>query len=167
MPFEPGVVGELSVEIQRLNQFRERVEEAGHCCGNKKLLRVDDDLPSQRKELDYCRQRLQVLEDKVRSRSHSKLVLAEMQVQFGAFVSFVMQGFEEKLRSRSHCKFLSDEVQVQFGACVGYVMQIFEDKVRSRSHCKFVSAEIQVQFGACVSFVMQEFENKVRRRSQW
>jgi outer membrane murein-binding lipoprotein Lpp len=66
IPFEPGVVGELSAEIQRLNQFRERVEEAGHCCGNRKLLRVDEDLPSQKKELDYCRQRLQVLEDKVR-----------------------------------------------------------------------------------------------------
>ena len=75
MPFEPGVVGELSAEIQRLNQFRERVEEAGHCCGNGKLLRVDEDLPSQRKELDYCRQRLQVLEDKVRARLHSDIYL--------------------------------------------------------------------------------------------
>ena len=80
MPFEAGVVGELSAEIQRLNQIRERVEEAGHCCGNRKLLRVDDDLPSQRKELDYCRQRLQVLEDKVRSRSHNNLVSNEMYV---------------------------------------------------------------------------------------
>ena len=67
MPFEAGVVGELSAEIQRLNQFRERVEEAGHCCGGKKLLRMDDDVPSQTKELDFCRQRLQLLEDKVRS----------------------------------------------------------------------------------------------------
>jgi hypothetical protein len=101
MPFAAGVAGELGAEIQRLNQFRERVEEAGHCCGSKKLLRVDEDLPSQRKELDYCRQRLQVLEDKVRSRSRSKLVSVEMQVQFGASVSFFKQVFENKVRRRS------------------------------------------------------------------
>jgi hypothetical protein len=69
VPFEARFAGDLSAEIQRLNQFRERVEEAGHCCGSKKMLRVDEDLPAQRKELEYCRQRLQVLEDKVRSRS--------------------------------------------------------------------------------------------------
>lgn len=66
MPFEARTVGDLSAEIQRLNQFRERVEEAGNCCGSKKLLRVGDDMPCPRKELDYCRERLQLLEDKVR-----------------------------------------------------------------------------------------------------
>ena len=65
IPSEVGVVGDLSAEIQRLNQFRERVEEAGHCCGSKKLLRVSDDLPPHRKELEYCRERLQLLENKV------------------------------------------------------------------------------------------------------
>jgi hypothetical protein len=65
MPFEARIVGDLSAEIQRLNQFRERVEEAGNCCGSKKLLRVGEDMPCQRKELDYCRERLQLLEDKV------------------------------------------------------------------------------------------------------
>jgi hypothetical protein len=65
MPFKAGFVGDLSAEIQRLNQFRERVEEGGHSCGSKRLLRVPDDLPSHRKELDYCRERLQLLEDKV------------------------------------------------------------------------------------------------------
>ncbi|XP_023714854.1 protein MLP1 homolog isoform X5 [Cryptotermes secundus] len=63
------VVGDLSAEIQRLNQFRERVEEAGNCCGNRKLLRVGegrvDEPPPQQKELQYCRERLQLLEDKV------------------------------------------------------------------------------------------------------
>lgn len=63
------VVGDLSAEIQRLNQFRERVEEAGNCCGNRKLLRVGEgraeEPPPQQKELQYCRERLQLLEDKV------------------------------------------------------------------------------------------------------
>lgn len=69
LQFETCVVGDLSAEIQRLNQFRERVEEAGNCCGNKKLLRVGegrvDEAPPQQKELQYCRERLQLLEDKV------------------------------------------------------------------------------------------------------
>lgn len=69
LQFETCVVGDLSAEIQRLNQFRERVEEAGNCCGNKKLLRVGegrvDEPPPQQKELQYCRERLQLLEDKV------------------------------------------------------------------------------------------------------
>jgi hypothetical protein len=68
-PFEAGIVGDLSAEIQRLNQFRERVEEAGNCCGNKRLLRVgegrEDEPPPRKKELEYCRERLQLLEDKV------------------------------------------------------------------------------------------------------
>jgi hypothetical protein len=68
-PFEACVVGDLSAEIQRLNQFRERVEEAGNCCGSKKLLRVnegrEDAPPPHKKELEYCRERLQLLEDKV------------------------------------------------------------------------------------------------------
>ena len=102
IPFEAGVVGELNAEIQRLNQFRERVEEAGHCCGNGKMLRMDDDLPSQRKELDYCRQRLQVLENKVRSKSRSKRVSVEIQVQSGVCVSFYTQVFEGKVRRSSH-----------------------------------------------------------------
>jgi hypothetical protein len=102
IPFEAGVVGELSAEIQRLNQFRERVEEAGHCCGNGKMLGMDDDLPSQRKELDYCRQRLQVLENKVRSKSRSKRVSVEIQVQSGVCVSFYTQVFEGKVRRSSH-----------------------------------------------------------------
>lgn len=70
LPFETCVGGDLSAEIQRLNQFRERVEEAGNCCGNKKLLRVGearvDETPPHQKELQYCRERLQLLEDKVR-----------------------------------------------------------------------------------------------------
>jgi hypothetical protein len=69
LQFETCVVGDLSAEIQRLNQFRERVEEAGNCCGNKKLLRVGegraDEPAPQQKELQYCRERLQLLEDKV------------------------------------------------------------------------------------------------------
>jgi hypothetical protein len=68
-PFEAGVVGDLCAEIQKLNEFRERVEEAGNCCGNKKLLCVGevqgDQLPPHMKELKYCRERLQLLEDKV------------------------------------------------------------------------------------------------------
>jgi hypothetical protein len=68
VPFEVGFVGDLSAEIQRLNQFRERVEGGGHCCGGKELLRCGDDWPPQKKELEFCRQRLQVLEDKVSSR---------------------------------------------------------------------------------------------------
>ncbi|XP_021919647.1 myosin-8 isoform X3 [Zootermopsis nevadensis] len=69
-PFETGVVGDLCAEIQKLNEFRERVEEASNCCGNKRLLRVGevqgDQLPPDTKELEYCRERLQLLEDKVR-----------------------------------------------------------------------------------------------------
>jgi len=68
-PFETAVVGDLSAEIQKLTQFRERVEEAGNCCGNKKLLRAGeirgDDPPTYRKELEYCYERVQLLEDKV------------------------------------------------------------------------------------------------------
>lgn len=68
-PFETGVVGDLCAEIQKLNEFRERVEEASNCCGNKRLLRVGevqgDQLPPDTKELEYCRERLQLLEDKV------------------------------------------------------------------------------------------------------
>jgi hypothetical protein len=70
-PFEGCFVGDLSAEIQRLTQFRERVEEAGNCRGSNKLLRVSsgpgraDDPPAHKKELEYCRERLQVLEDKV------------------------------------------------------------------------------------------------------
>jgi hypothetical protein len=45
------------------------VEEAGNCCGNKKLLRVGegpvDEPHPHKKELDYCRERLQLLEDMV------------------------------------------------------------------------------------------------------
>lgn len=69
LPFETGVVGDLCAEIQKLNKFRERVEEAGNCCSNKTLLHVGevqgDQPPPHTKELEYCRERLQLLEDKV------------------------------------------------------------------------------------------------------
>ncbi|KAJ9580656.1 hypothetical protein L9F63_024167 [Diploptera punctata] len=70
---ENGEVGDLSTEIKKLTQFRELVEERANYCESKKLIRVDEgkgDLPqgscaSHIKELQYYKERVQVLEDKV------------------------------------------------------------------------------------------------------
>ena len=69
---ENGVVGDLSAEIKKLTQFRELIEERGNCCDPNKFLRINGekvDIPqsacSHIKELQYYKERLQILEDKV------------------------------------------------------------------------------------------------------